>query len=68
LSVGEVLGTVTQHPADLVERIVAVPTVADSVLLDAAPDFVEHLGAQRTTWNASSTATASGSSSRIALA
>ena len=68
LALGEVLDAVAEEPADLVERVVFVAAVADGVLLDAAADLVDDLGAEPTTWKASRTATASGSPSRIAFA
>ncbi len=46
LAVGEVLGAVAQQAADPVERVVLVPAVADGVLLDAAADLVDDLGAE----------------------
>ena len=68
LALGEALDTVAQQAADLVERVVLVPAVAEGVLLDAAADLIDDLVPRRTTWKASSTATASASSSRIAFA
>ena len=68
LALGQVLDTMAEQPTDLIERIVLVAAVAEGVLLDAAADLVDHLGAEPDHWKASSTATASGSSSRIALA
>jgi hypothetical protein len=59
LPVGEVLNIGEQGAADPVERVVLVPTTSERGLLDTASDLV--------TWKASSTATASGSSSRIAM-
>jgi hypothetical protein len=67
LPVGEVLNTGEQGAADPVERVVLVPTTSERGLLDTASDLVECVAASLTTWKASSTATASGSSSRIAL-
>lgn len=43
LLVSEVFVSVRSQPADLVERIIAQPTVAELLLLDAAPDFVDDL-------------------------
>jgi hypothetical protein len=37
---------VAEEPADLIERVVFVPASAQSVLLDAAADFVDDLGAE----------------------
>jgi hypothetical protein len=45
LAFGEVFVAVAQ-PADLVERIVAVPAPVQGVLLDAAAHLVEDLGAE----------------------
>ena len=44
------------------------PRRCSVVLLDAAADLVDAVAPSLTTWNASRTAMASGSSSRIALA
>ena len=46
LTFGEVLDTMTEQAADPVERVVLVAAVAEGVLLDAAPDLVDHLGSQ----------------------
>jgi hypothetical protein len=46
LPFGQVLYAVAEYAADLVERIVLVAAVAKGVLLDAAPDFIDDLGAQ----------------------
>jgi hypothetical protein len=46
LLVGEVLGAVPQQPADLVERVVAVPAPAHGGLLHASADLVDHCGAE----------------------
>jgi len=68
LPVGEVLASGEQGAADLVERVVLVTTSVQGVLLDPPADLVQCVPASLTTWNASRTAVASGSSSRIALA
>ena len=44
LAFGQVFDTVAEQATDLVERVVLVAPVADGVLLDAAADFVDHLG------------------------
>jgi len=68
LFLAQVLAAAAQQAADLVQRVVLVPAPREAVLLDrrrtSSTTWVPNL----TTWNASSTATASGSSSRIALA
>ena len=46
LAFGEVLHAVAEQPADLVERVVLVAAVAEGVLLDAAADLVDDLGAE----------------------
>jgi hypothetical protein len=46
LLLGEVFRAVAEDAADLVERVVFVPASAQSVLLDAAADFVQDLGAE----------------------
>jgi hypothetical protein len=46
LLLGEVFRAVAEDAADLVERVVFVPASAQSVLLDAAADFVHDLGAE----------------------
>ncbi len=46
LALAQVLQPVPQQPADLVERVVAVAAPAELLLLDAAADFVEDLGAE----------------------
>jgi hypothetical protein len=46
LALGEVFDAVAEQPADLVERVVFVATPAERVLLDAAADFVDDLGAE----------------------
>jgi len=65
---GEVLGAVAQQPADLVERVVLVPAVSDGALLHRRRTSSRTWVPSRTTWKASRTSTASGSSSRMALA
>ena len=57
-----------QQTADLVELVVTVDAPAELFLLDAAPDLIHGLGAELTTWKASSTCTASDNESRSALA
>jgi hypothetical protein len=37
---------VAEQAADLIERVVFVPASAQSVLLDAAADFVDDLGSR----------------------
>jgi hypothetical protein len=46
LALGEVFHAVAEQPADLVERVVLVAAAAQGVLLDAAPDLVDDLGAK----------------------
>ena len=46
LAFGEVLDAVAQQPADLVERVVLVAAPAERLLLDAAADLVDDLGAE----------------------
>jgi hypothetical protein len=46
LPLGEVFGAVPGQPADLVERVVLVPAVAEGVLLNAASDLVDDLGSE----------------------
>jgi hypothetical protein len=46
LLLGEVFHAVAEEPADLIERVVFVTASAQSVLLDAAADFVDDLGAE----------------------
>jgi hypothetical protein len=41
-----VFHAVAEQPADLVERVVLVAAAAQGVLLDAAPDLVDDLGAK----------------------
>jgi hypothetical protein len=43
LAFGQMLHTVAEEAADLVERVVLVPSVAEGVLLDAAADLVDDL-------------------------
>ena len=43
---GEVLDAVAEQAADLVERVVLVAAVTEGVLLDAAADLVDDLGAE----------------------
>ena len=46
LLVGQVFGSVAEQPADLVERVVLVAAPAEGVLLDAAADLIDDLGAE----------------------
>jgi hypothetical protein len=46
LVLGEVFDAVAEQPADLVERVVFVAPPAERVLLDAAANFVDDLGAE----------------------
>ena len=46
LAFGQMLHTVAEEAADLVERVVLVPSVAEGVLLDAAADLVDDLGSE----------------------
>jgi hypothetical protein len=46
LALGEVFDAVAEQPANLVERVVFVATPAEGVLLDAAADLVDDLGAE----------------------
>ncbi len=48
LGFGEVLDIVAEEATDLVERVVLVASVAESVLLDATADLVDDLGGQPT--------------------
>jgi len=46
LTFGEVFDPMPEQPTDLVERVVFVAAVAEGVLLDAAADLVDDLGAE----------------------
>jgi len=46
LLLGEVFRAVAEQPADLVQRVVLVAAAAQGVLLHAAADFVDRLGAE----------------------
>ena len=46
LALGEVFHAVAEQPADLVERVVFVAAAAQGVLLHAAADLVDDLGAE----------------------
>jgi hypothetical protein len=68
LFVGEVFGANLQGPADPVERIALAAAVPQSVLLDRRRTSSTMAEPSFTTWKASRTVMASGSSSRIAFA
>ena len=67
LALGEAVLAGAQDVADPVQRVVAAAAVPAGVLQDSAPHIVHAAVASLTTWNASSTATASLRSSSMVL-
>jgi len=59
LALGEMFHAVPEQPADLIHRVVLVAAAAQGVLLHARRTSSTTWVPSRTTWNASSTATAS---------
>lgn len=65
---GHLVGAAVQHPLDALQRVVAVPAAGQVSCCPRRPTSSTPAKPKPTTWNASSTRTASGSSVRSAVA